>query len=404
MKMILTYIRNAARSAWSDRLYSIFYILGMAVAFILIIFLFTAVRLVRSDAQPFVNAENTISLKKRFADKNGNEIGGIEAQDIERFVSALPGATGYSISHTEDILVSANGKVRVANVGFVSASHFEINEFDFVVGRPFTDEAVPQAVVTKSFADRSFPGNPLGEKITVQKREYTIVGIVRDFSSLQNPFERSVVWVSDRYNKFTPSYEQYYSINILFDRKIPVNEMQENLKHALTQYYQAKGVDADIRKDDVLTLQEAKYKYVGGSTFNYGAVAILLLLILIPALNIMTLSSAKVYASATEIAIKRALGATKLQAFGQIISENILLALIGFILAAVLTGPVLALIDQMLYTNGDATSVLSGFSLDITVLAVTLVLALLFALISGGIPAYRTAIRNIAVELKGRDS
>ncbi|MCD8317865.1 MAG: ABC transporter permease [Paraprevotella sp.] len=403
MNMILTYIRNAARSAWSDRLYSTFYILGMTVAFMLIILLLTAVRLVKSDTRPFVNAENLIRLNTWFTDKNGEEIGGIETQDIEKFIAALPGATGYSISNTEDIMVFANGKVRVASVDFVSDSHFKINEFDFIAGRPFTEDAAPQAVISKSFADRSFPSNPLGEKITIQKIEYTIVGIVQDFSSLQNPFERAVIWVPDKYNKFMPSYEEYYSINILFDPNMPVHEMQENLKHALTQYYRTKGIDADIKTDDVLTLQEVKYKRVGGNIFNYGAVVILLLLILIPALNIMTLSSAKVYASATEIAIKRALGATKLQAFGQIISENILLSLIGFILAVVLVKPVLGLIDKMLYTSESIISVLSGFSLDITVLAVTLILALLFALISGGIPAYRIAIKNIAVELKGRD-
>lgn len=403
MKMILTYIRNAARSAWDDKLYSTFYILGMAVAFMLMILLFTAIKLVRSDAQPFVNAENTIRLKNRFADKNGNEIGGIEAQDIERFVSALPGATGYSIKNTEEILVFANGKARTASVGFVSGSHFEINDFNFISGRPFTEDAVPQAVITKSFADRSFPGDPLGEKITIQKKEYTIVGVVQDFSTLQNPFEWSVVWVSDKYNQFLPSYEEYYSINILFAQDMTTQEMQENLRHALTQYFRTKGIDANIKKDDVLTLQEAKYKQVGGNVFNYGAVVILLLLILIPALNIMTLSSAKVHAMATEIAIKRALGATKRQAFGQIISENILLSLVGFILAVGLVKPLLGLIGKMLYISESYTTMLSGFSLDITVLAVTLILALLFALISGGIPAYHTAIKNIAVALKGRD-
>ena len=154
---------------------------------------------------------------------------------------------------------------------------------------------------------------------------------------------------------------------------------------------------------DVLTLQEAKFKYVGGNMFNYGAVAILLLLILIPALNLMTLSSAKVYASATEIAIKRALGATKRQAFGQIISENVLLSLIGYVLALIFVRPVVSLIDRLLYTSSNAVSVLSGISLDFSVSAVTLILALLFALVSGGIPAYRIANKNIAAELKGRD-
>ncbi len=399
----MTYIRDAAYSAWNDKLYSTFYILGMAVAFTLIILLLTAVRLVGNDTRPFVNAEHKIRLGTWITDKNGNETGGIETQDIERFVTALPGAMGYSISNTEETLVFASGKVRMASVGFVSGSHFEINEFDFVSGRPFMEDAIPQAVITKSFAERSFPGDPIGKKMTIQKTEYTIVGVVQDFSSLQNPFEKAVIWVPDRYNKFMPSYDECYSINILFDKKMSVNEIQENLKHALTQYYQVKGIEADIKRDDVLTLQEAKYKYVGGNMFNYGAIVILLLLILIPALNIMTLSSAKVYASATEVAIKRALGATKRQAFGQIISENILLSLIGYVLAIILVRPMVSLIGRMLYTNINSASVMSGISLDFSVLVFTLILALLFALISGGIPAYRIAIKNIAVELKGRD-
>ncbi len=402
MKMVLAYMRSAARGAWSDRLYSAFHILGMTAAFILVILLFTAVRLVRGGARPFVNAGNMICLGKWFTDKNGDETGGIETQDIERLVSALPGAAGYSIGNTEEILVFANGKARVASVGFVSRSHFEINEFDFVSGRPFTGDAVPQAVVTESFADRSFPGNPLGEKITIQKREYAVVGVVQDFSSLQNPFERSVVWVPAEYNLFMPSYEECYSVNILFDPGTPVREMQENLRRALTRYYQARGIDADIKEDDVATLQEAKYKQVGGSAFGYGAAAVLLLLVLIPALNVMALSSARVRASVKETAIRRALGATKLQAFGQVVSENVLLSLVSLILAVVLVKPASALVD-MLYASDDAASVLSGFSPDFTVLAAALILALLFALISGGIPAYRAAIRNIAVTLKGKD-
>ena len=187
---------------------------------------------------------------------------------------------------------------------------------------------------------------------------------------------------------------------------MPSGEMKENLAHALTGYFTRNstgGGGIRVSPSVLRTVQESKYDFAGGSAFGYGAAVILLLLILIPALNIMSLSSARIQASGMEIAIRRALGATRNQALLQMLSENVILSLVGFVIAAFFSGPCLSGIDRMLFSGGGSISVLTGFRFNFGVYAAALVLALLSALISGGIPAYNISRKNIADELKGRD-
>ena len=405
MKKFLNYIRSAIRNILSNKLYSTFYILGTAVAFILIILLLSAVRLVGRQARPFVNAANTIHISPDFESSDGDTYG-IATQDIERFVKAIPGTGKYCISNSEGTMAFVNGKVRPANVDFVDSRYFEVNDFNFTSGRPFTEDGLPQAVILKSFAEKVYRTDPVGERINIQKTDYRIVGVVDDFSPLQNPNERAVIWLPYKFNKFVPSGGSYYEIDIVFDSDMPAGEMKENLGHALTGYLTRNipgGENTRISPSVLRTVQENKYDFAGGSAFGYGAVMILLLLILIPALNIMSLSSARIQASGTEIAIRRALGATRNQALLQMLSENIILSLAGFVIAAFLAGPCLSGIDRMLFSGSNSISVLTGFRFDFVAYAAALVLALLAALISGGIPAYNISRKNIANELKGRD-
>ena len=409
MKRISNYLHYAFRSIQSDKLYSTFYVLGMTVAFVLIILLLSAVRLVSSSRRPFVNAANTVNVKQEFNDEYGSYLDPLlKPGNLDSFLESVPGAEGYAISNRQNTIAYANGKVRSAAVDFVNSRYFGINSFHFISGRPFADDDAREAVVTESFADRSFRVDPVGETVTIQRNEYRIVGVVEDFSPLQNPNERAVIWVPYTFDKFVPSGD-YFDVDIVFDRGMGTEEMKENLCHALKQHYaqfrynNGESVRLRLNPGELQTVQEAKLDFVGGSAFGYGAAAILLLLLLIPALNIMSLSSAKIQASSREMAIRRALGATQMQTFWQILSENLILSVAGYAAAALLAGPALEAIDALLMTDNGTTSMLSGFSSGFGVHAVSFLLALVFAVISGGIPAWRLSRRNIAAELKGRD-
>ena len=128
MKKALNYIGYSVRSILSNRMYATFYIFGTAVAFILILLLLSAIRLIGGGTRPFVNSENMIRVSPQYYDIRDEWVGGIATQDIGPFVESLPGAVDYSIGNLQYTIAFAGSKVRSAAVSFVDHKYFEIND------------------------------------------------------------------------------------------------------------------------------------------------------------------------------------------------------------------------------------------------------------------------------------
>ena len=160
---------------------------------------------------------------------------------------------------------------------------------------------------------------------------------------------------------------------------------------------------SDIKYNKFPTVQEIKENAVGGEMFRYGMGVLMFLLLLIPALNIMTLSLSNTLNRSQEIAIRRALGASRMSSFMLIISENIILAFIGLFVAMLSFKPVMRLIESMFFDLTAEASFISASSLDWTIVCISLLLAVVFAVLSGGIPAYMMSKKNISSVLKGRE-
>lgn len=406
MEKILSFLRSLWYNIVHDKLYSIFYVLGTAIAFIFIIILLQAMSLLRDDSAPFVNAGRSICFDSDIYTTN-NWDGSYTLpyniiQQLSEQINIIE--TGY-MTHTESAFAVIDGKVRPASVGFVTPEYFEVNEFDFIEGKPFVEIAPKHAVITEDIADRYYNSNALGEKIEIQNVEYEIVGVVKNYSSLSNPLETAKVWVSIQYNRFIPSSDwDDYSYVVLFSEDVPVDEMKATLKHFFDTYYSKRvKKEVDIKYNKFPTVQEIKENALGGEMFRYGMGVLMFLLLLIPALNIMTLSLSNTLNRSQEIAIRRALGASRMSSFMLIISENIILAFIGLFVAMLSFKPVMRLIESMFFDLTAEASFISASSLDWTIVCISLLLAVVFAVLSGGIPAYMMSKKNISSVLKGRE-
>ena len=123
---------------------------------------------------------------------------------------------------------------------------------------------------------------------------------------------------------------------------------------------------------------------------------------------------------ASEIAISRAIGATRISVFFQIMGENFFLVLIGAILGVLLVLPMSYGVQslatffapQLRFMKIRLQSLVLGGSLNEKMLLIAsldmsviwcqvLPLAILFSLLSGGLPAYLITRKNIAEVLKG---
>lgn len=122
-----------------------------------------------------------------------------------------------------------------------------------------------------------------------------------------------------------------------------------------------------------------------------------LCVLLIGCVNVANLILAKGFSRQKEIAIRTALGASTARVFRQVLTESVLLSLLGGILGLACAPSGVRLITAFL---GDKLPASIDVSLDSRVLAFTAVASVLTGILSGIIPALRLARKNLSQSLK----
>ena len=405
MKKVTGYIKSSFYNIRKNKMYSTFYIAGTALTFIFIILILQFIKLVTTETAPNPNASRIIIIDD-FRYTQGWDMGGIPPVEINQFIQMIE-PEKYSYIGTETISFSTNDQIKDALTYFVGGDYFDMYPFDLISGHTFTKEDVEKknkvTVVTEDIAKESFPkGDAVGKTITIQGNEYKIVGVVASYSLLTFADGSASLWIPSCFDKFIPSYRPWFRLHIQFPDSMNENQMKKKLVNGVRAFYENKNQEIDIDENDIYTQQESKIKKYFSGYILYGVGGALVLLLLIPALNIVILRNAQSKSRAEEMAIKRAIGATRLSVFWQLLNENFILVTIGIVIGGILTIPAANIIQSFVLGNimSDQTSLISRFDFSVLILQV-LPLALLFVFLSGGIPAYLVSKKNISLSLRG---
>jgi ABC-type antimicrobial peptide transport system permease subunit len=315
----------------------------------------------------------------------------------------------YGISHTESINPVINGQLKTIVVGFVNPGYWAVKGYNFIEGRAFVEndynESRPVAVIKESNARKYFgsPAMAMNREVEFQGNIYHIIGVVEDFSVLTSN-EWTGIWVPHKYNKGVPSGWVHYAIEYLFPKTMLVTEMKENVWFAVKHYFEQQDKNI-IDPLEVYTNREQVSQKLGGDIFKYGIIVILLVLLIIPAVNIVTINMANTDKQAEGIAIRRALGASKTQVFFQLMSEITLLVLLGTLIGFFLSFPVSHIVETYFldYGTGEGSKLLGKQNWWVILYGV-LPVSFLFALMAGGIPAWKISRKSISMSLKGEVS
>ena len=381
--------------------FAIFYVLGTALAFVFIAIVLQLVYSVVGNEPPMVNADRIVCVDE-FRDGQGCLLDKIPAEETASFMESIRGCELCAVSHTEVTDVFGEYTFVTNSVDYVNADYWHVFRFEFVEGRAFLREEFenkqPVAVISESMADMLFKGeSPVGKKIECQKVVYTITGVVRDVSVFTTGIYEKI-WFSNKYNSFTPSGDHDYDVCVLFPQHVSVMTAKQGIARVLEDYYSRRG-----RKVEV-TAEENLVNDIGIQLLFYGVPAVLLILLIIPAINIVTLNVANSVKQSEEMVIRRAIGASRLELFLQIIIENLILVVIGVFLGLLLFFPMVRMIEEVCI-NG----VLEGTDALITrinymvILGGILPMMFVFTLLTGGYSAYLAVKKNMAVVLKGGD-
>ncbi|MDR3246966.1 MAG: ABC transporter permease [Prevotellaceae bacterium] len=410
MNILSDYIRTAIYNIWHNKAYALFCLFGTALTFVFVIILLQLVYIVTGSEPPLGNADRTIKIEWFYGDTGPehawNKKYYFDEQAVLQLSNMVKGYEVYGISHSESVNPIINGQLKTVVVNFVNPDYWKVKGYNFIEGHPFTETdnsaSYPVAVIKESNARKYFgtTASSMNQEIEFQGNTYRIIGVVEDFSALTTD-EWSGVWVPHKYNKGVPSGWLNYAIEYMFPENMPVSEMKENVLFAAKNHFGQQEKEI-VEPTELQTNREQVVEKLGGDILRYGIIVLLLVLLIIPAVNIITINVANADKQSGGIAVRRALGASKIEVFFQLMSEITLLVLVGTLAGFLLSFPILHITETYFldYGIGEGSKLLGKMNYWVILLGVIPV-SFIFSIMAGGIPAWRIAHRSISLTLKG---
>ena len=302
--------------------------------------------------------------------------------------------------------VNVGGGDRPERVKGIHVSHefFRLFGAPIALGRTFTpDEDRPRGgnvvVIADGLWRRRFGADPsiVGKPILLGGEPYTITGVVgASFSFDQNP---------DLYLPFQadPNSNQqahFFTASARLKPGVSVKAAQAALGLAAEEFKRAfPGSMGPRQSFTVQPMQEIMVRNVRTALYILlGAVGFVLL---IACANVANLQLARASGRSREIAIRAAMGAGRGRIIRQLLTESVLLSLIGGVLGLALGA---AGVRALLAVNpGNIPRIGadgSGVTLDWTVLAFTLLISVLTGVIFGLVPALHASRADLNSTLK----
>jgi ABC-type antimicrobial peptide transport system permease subunit len=400
MQQIKYYLINSFYYIIQNKGYALFYILGTALAFIFITFLVHIKSAMSGDYTPSVNSGRIIRVS-RFFDAEGNVAPHISETEQKLLLDQLKEYEDYSLTDTHYANVITDANIVYSYIAFTNAGFWNMYSFDFIAGRPFTanecENRMKCVVITKDLSKYIFhTTNSIGKKINIFRDEFAVVGVVDNFSLFASPTNKAEIWMPYTLNplEFVPE------MRILFSQHTDMPSAKQKLSEYIKQLYNTKNVEINV--NNLLTEKEMKNKAFmeeGG----WAAGLLIFIFLLLPAVNIISLSRNNIYQRREEIAVRRTFGASKMSSFFLILFEYLLLAMIGSVIGILFAKPVISLLINMLF---DEIQMMGSASLmpKINISLITgnvLPLVFVFIFISSALPIWLMVRLKVADVLKG---
>lgn len=324
-------------------------------------------------------------------DRESQQTEGSSLEDFERWETGLHSVGEVGAFRTIGRnLSTASGPMPPVLVAEISATGFGLARVAPLIGRPLLMEderpnAPPVVVIGSSAWQSTFAGDPdvIGQQVQLDDVFYTIVGVMPEGFAFP---------ISHQY--WTPLKSDTSGPVVVFGRLA----RDADLRSAQAEV-EALGLrESQETTGDSGTLQVRVVPYIQGLTGGalrgvlQFAPWVLCLLLIPPCGNVAILIYARTLARQGEFAARTAFGASRGRIIGQIFVEALVLATAAAALALILTPTVVDFLHSKLIVGG--TPFWMDFGLSWKTIAYGFFLAVLAALIAGGVPAFRATGRG----------
>ncbi len=350
--------------------------------------------------------------------------GGMSYVTARQLYDGLDGVerTGYFSYWTDDVQVYApKGSNMISRIRRkADAGFFEVFDFTLLEGRYFTaaeaEAMVPLAVISESTARNTLGSAPwTGRDIIIDNIIYTVVGVVRDVSTLALTAHGDVfipVGPSDTADDWHEIMGSTAAAMVVADG-VDFQHVRDQVKARYSQ------LDAQIAASGMRT------NYFG-SPFDQETLAsgmcgsnnppdtesprkmrlmIYAILFLVPAINLSSMLHSRLRRRISEIGVRRAFGCTRSRIIGDIITENFIVTLAGGIVGVTL-GVIFAATYSGLYENdaniGRGETPAFSALLHWSTIVAALIVCFILNIISASIPAWQASRMDVVDALNSK--
>lgn len=252
---------------------------------------------------------------------------------------------GYALTMPE------SNEVYMPIVNLTDRGFWEVFTFDFIDGKPYeqadVEAGLPKAVISESLAKRIFTRSDIaGEYIDLDGKDVQVCGVVKD-ASTATPITVGEIYLPLYFcDQLRPSSFDYgLSGSVQLYLTAPSEDDIEPLRSEVQEVFKQHNLQETELDNNLLNQPDIWWKNYFRTECNHepdiakavrSILYMLLALLFIPAMNLCGMISSRMDERLSEIGLRKAYGATNRSLIGQILTENLLLTVIGGLLGLAL--------------------------------------------------------------------
>jgi putative ABC transport system permease protein len=411
-------VRVGFRVLLKDKVYTLLAVLVLALGIGGSMTQFAVVNAIVLRGFSFPHPEQLVGvglIDPKGSDQNNNfGLGNIPtAQDYEDIKAAQHSFTmmaGYLSGSTINVTYKNNPQRYTG--GYVTEDLFKIIGVSPVLGRDFTAEdnrpgAPKVAILGDEIWRRDFNGDPniVGQSVHINGKAATIIGVMPP--NLKFPVSEEL-W-TPFYNEFplTPRGELFIGANnrapaVMGRLKPGVTLDQANADIVAIARHIAQDNPKTNQNLTSASVQPLLNSFTGVQLRQivWAMLGAVILVLLIACVNVMNMQFGRAALRAKELAIRGALGATRWRLVGQMLTESLVVAVLGAAAGSILAFWAVDLFARVVQAAPFPPPYWWKFSIDGRVLVFTLAITLVATVVSGLLPAFLSSRSNAAEVLK----